>query len=480
MPDAHDDELLPFGISATTGLPLPSISDEVITALLERPRDLTPESTALAIRGAAGGDSFGLEGSLDAGDLAQTGWGVIYGPGVSDEIKQALSPLIEHRRACGATPLVIYDGPTGFRQGDTASSWLARLRVRLDVVNPDEGGVPFYLMIVASPESIPYEFQYNLDLYWGVGRVWFDDVAAFRRYAESVVAFETDAAVPTKKQVALFAPQHDFDAATQLFTRHVATPLVTGTGSRPTPLGKKQGFALTPLLGEDATKAALRGLYAGEHGTRPALVFSGGHGMAFDPGDARQFAAQGALVCNDWGGHGRITDEHWFSADDLPADAHVHGMVHFLFACHGGGCSQCDNFDRLNKQPRTIAPHAFLSKLPQALLSHPAGGALAVIAHVERAWAYSFQGDRGGSQIQGFRDVLAGLMVGRRIGHAMDAFNVRWAALSTALAELHVDLQNGVDVPLRTLGRLWVARDDARNFIVIGDPAVHLRVEDLA
>ena len=37
---------------------------------------------------------------------------------------------------------------------------------------------------------------------------------------------------------------------------------------------------------------------------------------------------------------------------------------------------------------------------------------LAVIGHVERAWGYSFISDRGGSQTQGFRDVIGRLLRG--------------------------------------------------------------------
>lgn len=58
-------------------------------------------------------------------------------------------------------------------------------------------------------------------------------------------------------------------------------------------------------------------------------------------------------------------------------------------------------------------------------------------------------------------------------------FNIRWAALSSELADLHADLLQGADVSMKTLGDLWVARDDARNFMILGDPAVRLRVEDM-
>ena len=153
--------------------------------------------------------------------------------------------------------------------------------------------------------------------------------------------------------------------------------------------------------------------------------------------------------------------------------------MHVLFACHGGGCTEFDDFDQLNNQPRRIAQKPFFSKLPQKLLSHENGGALAVLAHIERAWTYSFQDDKGSSQTKGFRDVIGRPLLGERIGQATDVFNMRWAVLSTKLADRHLAIQRGANFLLRTLGKLWVARDDARNFLILGDPAARLRVEDL-
>ena len=313
-----------------------------------------------------------------------------------------------------------------------------------------------------------------------MGRLWFDTPDEFRRYAESVVRYEKAATVPTTRQLALFAPEHEFDAATQLFNRQVAEPMRDGSGLKPVPVGQRQKFKLQSFLADSATKSELTRIFRGDlPGGAPAVLFSGGHGMAFDLGDARQIEKQGALVCQDWDRSGTITADHWFAASDVPADAKVHGLIHFMFACYGGGMPELDNYDRLNKEPKRIANRAFLSKLPQALLAHDAGGALASIAHVERAWAYSFQSEKGGGQIQGFREVLARLLNGDRVGQATDTFNMRWAALSTRLAELQVDLEHGADVPLKLLGQFWVARDDARNFLILGDPAVRLRVKDM-
>jgi hypothetical protein len=68
-------------------------------------------------------------------------------------------------------------------------------------------------------------------------------------------------------------------------------------------------------------------------------------------------------------------------------------------------------------------------------------------------------------QTQSFRDVIGRLLRGERVGQATDVFNTRGAALSVA----HLDLQRGAEVSLKALGRMWVARDDARNYMILGD-----------
>lgn len=268
----------------------------------------------------------------------------------------------------------------------------------------------------------------------------------------------------------MFAPRHDFDAATQLFGQYVAGPL-----SAKPPLND---FAWELLLGEDATKAAFRDLL----NDAPALLFSGGHGMEFPADDPRLATSQGALVCQEWPGPGTgpLKPEHWFGADDVPAGAAAFGTIHLLFACYGGGYGAVDSFrDQDAGAGRRIADKPGFARLPQALMANPAGGPLAVVAHVDRAFAYSFQTPAGGGQNQGFREILFALMLGRRVGSALDRFNLKWATVSTAIAERLRDVKDadGADGEQdEELARLWIQRDDARNYLLFGDPAVRLRL----
>ena len=71
------------------------------------------------------------------------------------------------------------------------------------------------------------------------------------------------------------------------------------------------------------------------------------------------------------------------------------------------------------------------------------------------------------------------MLRGDRLGEATDDFNMRWAALSTELAETINDLRFGAEISPRRLANQWIARDDARNYIILGDPAVRIRVDDM-
>ncbi len=147
-------------------------------------------------------------------------------------------------------------------------------------------------------------------------------------------------------------------------------------------------------------------------------------------------------------------------------------MITFHFACFGAGTPRRDDFSYTSS--REIAPHAFLAKLPQRLLGHPKGGALAVIGHVERAWDYSFKFDKTRRQTQTFTSALFQIMDQHPIGAAMEFMNGRYAELSTAITEYEHSVKQGKEPDNYELAGLWMQNNDARSYVIIGDPAVKL------
>ena len=153
MPD-EPEALHALGVSATTGKPLNDLSDDAIQAEVGQPKPPAEEETAKAARAEGAAErAFAVGEGLDGNSLEDVGWGVILAPNVDTKIKDALQPLIDHRKEQGANPFVIYD-QDGYRPGETAFDWLKRRGTRLDVVDPNQG-VPFYLLIVAPPDVDP-------------------------------------------------------------------------------------------------------------------------------------------------------------------------------------------------------------------------------------------------------------------------------------------------------------------------------------
>ncbi len=414
----------------------------------------------------------------DPRNLAETGWGVIYAPEISDEIKAALSVLLAHRREQATDRRPSYFQEYEYRPGETASQFLARQGATVGAAaDPDR--VPFYLLLVGDPEAIPFTFQCELDVNYAVGRIHFDAPEEYGRYARSVVDGETGTLRPRRpRQVSLFGVSNEGDPATRRTSEELVRPLAA------TLVKPEQGWNVSTYLGAQADKTQLARLLGGSD--VPSLLFTASHGVRFPLDDERQLARQGALVCQDWPGPADeegVTRDQYFAADDLSADAQLHGLVAFLFACYSAGTPARDNFEQqvLSKPPE-IAPHAFVSRLSQALLSHPNGGALAVVGHVDRTWTTSFEtvGFEKAGQGDGvdtFRNALRRLLSGHTVGWAMEYFNQAHATMSAELSRLWEAQHFLEDVDPDWFSYLWMSHNDARNFIVFGDPAVKLATD---
>lgn len=98
------------------------------------------------------------------------------------------------------------------------------------------------------------------------------------------------------------------------------------------------------------------------------------------------------------------------------------------------------------------------------------------MGHVGRAWGYSYIWDGTGVQTAVFEDALHSLLAGHPVGHAIQPFNARYAELAADLGAMRparpvLPADTACD-PI--LARLLTATEDARNYVILGDPAVRL------
>ncbi len=407
--------------------------------------------------------------------ISELGWGVVF-PAIASaeterlqeqgQIVEALRPLLEHRKAEATLkhPDLYREliGPDGVRPGDTANTFLVRHKIGPGEVDPTR--MPHYLLLVADPETIPFEVQYGLDRQFAVGRAHFQTVEEYRSYAEAVVRAETGTE-SRPRRVGFFAPQHPMDQTTNILVEQLVSPLMEGLEDR------RPDWSIGGVIGDQATKARLGRILGGAE--TPALVFTASHSVL-----------EGAVLCQDWPGlgahRGEIPPDFYFAADDLSANADVFGVVVFSFGAPGGTPRLNDFYHQAFTERAPIADRASLAPLPCRLLGHPKGGALAFVGHVDRAWTHSFEWEKAGSAtgVRTYAAAIERLLDGYPVGAALEPLRRRHAAIAEQLTQLLHQSDAGAPDPY-TLARLWTATIDARNWIVVGDPAVRLMVSGL-
>ncbi len=400
---------------------------------------------------------------IDPHELQEAGWGVIFPPAARRSLSQRLKTLLDLRESqAGKKRFKRFT----YQPGEPAAVFLARNGETLGTIKPEK--VPYYLLIAGGPEEIPFEFQYHLGLNHAVGRLHFTEAVDYRRYAQHVYSAETEE-VERPRRTAIFSVEND--RVTSLLAKYLVKPLERNLK------GYLPDWDLEVWRKSRASKTTM-GRLLGERA--PGLLLASCHGSYITPGHSTQEARQGALVC-----HSPSEEKILFSAADVPVDAELRGQIAFLFSCYGTGTPVIDNFPYgiaksdsvIQGRLRWMALRPFIARLPQALLAR---GTLAVLGHVDRGWTLScaWQEKKSGKgnidATASLQDALKRLLKGERLGHSLRPLARRYAFLAARLAITLHQVELGIKPDPEQLGMLWTAVNDARNLIVLGDPAVYL------
>ena len=154
--------------------------------------------------------------------IEKAGWAIVFGAAPASSVRDAL-PLIEHRRKQAGRLLKELD-----YNGEQLRDWLGKQGVSPGNMKPAK--LPYYVMLVGSPEQIPFEFQYLLGVEYAVGHLSFDDATDYARYASSTIAYESGATFP-RPQIS-YGTRHRADDATKLSATFLIDPLTNSVPQR--------------------------------------------------------------------------------------------------------------------------------------------------------------------------------------------------------------------------------------------------------
>ena len=416
---------------------------------------------------------------VDLGEPRSAGWTFLINgndPQKNDLIN-AIHKLAEHRGMQNPDQPLVFNGEPPDQWGE----WLIKNYSTLNLQQK-----PYYILILGSPQQVPFLFQALLDTAAAVGRLDFDSPRDLETYVEKVIRLETAPDPVVKREAFFFAPATSPPDPTYFSRHYLAEPLADDVKER-------LGFGIKALVGLEATKARLKKAL---RGAQPALVFTASHGMAaIDEPLQVQQRVNGAICCQRTGKQGK-TANYVFTADDVPLDEpFLEGAAFFQFACFGYGTPAESDFAHWDWEEqmgiaKVNAAQDFVATLPKCLLAHPRGP-IAYVGHLDIALLHGFDdpdnpfpdiGERWHPRVEPFRNALDQLLGLWPAGYAMSDMNARYNATNAQITSTLDRVQRGLlqvspefQVSLATT---FLARSDAQNYMVFGDPAARLRIPD--
>jgi hypothetical protein len=422
------------------------------------------------------------DASGDPNVLQRQRWGLVAPQGPEGKRLLALVDKLKLRREQEqGAPVSVYLAPPGM-DGPTAARWKKRVFRSKDVPDAER---PRYLLLLGDLDQVSLELQQVLSSDAYVGRLAFPTDAGYEAYVTKVLKWEGTPSREAHPRL-LFFTSKDGTAATDMGLRGLIRPSLAACRERQ----KVGGFPeaeLRELIGEGRAPAAQMLAQAAE--PRPSVLFSLSHGLG-PPKDgwdspALQRELQGALVLP---GGQTLTGAEVASRPFLP------GGIWFSFACYSAGTPLRSVYTQwLSQLPPEVDPDAarvlasalrrevdrpFIAALPQAVLANPEGP-LAVMGHVDLAWAFSYL-DQGRDTSAHFFGLLHTLAEGRRAGVALSTLLRFLNEVSIELTTLYnheaSELQEGRPSRVDPVARawLWMLRQDLAGYILLGDPAVRL------
>lgn len=457
-------QVVPNGIDGVTGEPLLApIDPKDLARLIGGAQRDARFSKTLVERAHSDEADLGF-GDHDPRRLDELGWGVVFPQGIDDSVRQQLKPLLDRREGEAGKRFKV------FEDVNPAMSWrdflTSHRAPRRGVVDPDR--VPYYLLLVGSPQQFSWRFQRQLGTPHAVGRVDFATPEEYGRYA-TAMGGRPNPEIPQQPPLHVIAPRNDGDVATQLSSTRLARSVADA-------LSEEGRATVSSRIGHSADRAAfVDGLNCGDE---RRFLLTASHGVGYEPGHDLQVGHQGALVTSSWAKGETVDPANDLVTASVVDEVNPEGLIALIVACFGAGTPRYDTFAELgrasNTEPEPLASAPFTAALPQALLSHTSGPASAIVSHVDRAWSSTFVGPLRESQAQTFKSIIKKVLRGCPIGAAMEDMTSVYAQAGAELAEAVFHVDRGRRARAEEVNDRWLETADAGGYVVLGDPAAQL------